>query len=482
VDQAKTEIQKGNWGLAWVLLANQDIESTEKQTLETKIRSHWQDALVKAQAQSSPRLVKDLEANLALSAGKSWIPPRTPETGSASKTSTNPDDWLKGTVTVIVNRGLKVENGSASPDIVIGSGFFISDDGYLLTNHHVIESEVEPTDAVSSKLSIRLPGSRGERLPARVVGWDKNMDLALLKAEYHPPFVFRLSTDSDPVPGEKLQVLGSPGGLESTLTQGIVSAVKRPLLSVGEVLQIDAAVNPGNSGGPMVDADGRVLGVVFAGIRGFQGVNFAIPTSLVRLDLPRLQVGGRAVLPWMGLGFQEDMHGTTVVYIVPRGPGDWSGVHLGDRLVAVGGVPVSDLNAAQIRLLDFGISAVVPLDWERDGKPIRLWTTLAQRPDDPLKIAAMNDLAQNVLPLAFGVAVDDVGPGVDSNFRVTKVWPGTAGDELSLTPNDPIQVLDWLIDTKNHALLTRWKLKRRLGGYLDSVVSLGAPYESRLFL
>jgi S1-C subfamily serine protease len=384
--------------------------------------------------------------------------------------------------TIIVNRGLKVDNGVSQPDIVIGSGFFVTSDGYLLTNHHVIESEVEPGPSVSSRLSIRLPGSKGERLPAKVIGWDRNLDLALLKAEYKPEFVFSLGSGPDPVPGQRLQALGSPGGLEATLTEGIVSAVERPLLAVGEVLQIDVAVNPGNSGGPLLDNRGRVVGVVFAGIREFQGVNFAIPTSLVRLVLPRLQAGGRAVLPWIGLGLQEDHRGLEVLYVVPRGPGDWAGVRKGDRLLTVAGVPVTEISQAQVLLLPFGTEAVVPLELERNGTRLKLWTSLEARPELPLKDAAMTDLTSRVLPLAFGVEVDDLAAGVDRSFRVVRVWPGSSGEELSLAENDPLEVVDWVADTENKALITRWKVKRRLGGYLESVVQLAAPFSSRLFL
>ena len=94
----------------------------------------------------------------------------------------------------------------------------------------------------------------------------------------------------------------------------------------------------------------------------------------------------------------------------------------------------------------------------------------------------MNDLASRVLPVAFGVVVDDLANGVDRSFRVKRVWPGTAAEELSLAENDPLEVLDWVADTKNQVLMTRWKVKRRLGGYLESVIQLGTSFSSRLFL
>jgi len=480
LDLARTELSAGNPGRAWVLVANQRDTSPEKGAFLAEVKDTLALNLKAAESAHQAAKVLDLQATLALIAGQKWAP--DPLVPVAVPPLTPPSQWLKGTVTVVVNKGLKVENGSAAPEIVIGSGFFISEDGYLLTNHHVIESEVEPGTSASSKLSIRLPDSKGERLPAKVIGWDRNLDLALLKAEYHPPQVFTFGTGPDPIPGQRLQALGSPGGLEATLTEGIVSAVQRPLLSVGEVLQIDVPVNPGNSGGPLVNAQGQVVGVVFAGIRDFQGVNFAIPSSLVQKVLPRLYTGGKVVLAWLGLGFLEDHRGLEVVYVAPRSPADWAGVKVGDRLTSVAGTPVTELSAAQVRLLDFGIDAIVPLGLERQEKPLTVWSTLATRPDYPMKDAAMTDLAGRVMPLAFGVMVDDLAAGVDRSFRVTRVWPGSAAEELALAENDPLEVLDWVADLKNEALITKWKVKRRLGGYMESVVQMGVSFSSRLFL
>lgn len=479
LEQAKSELDAGRWGRAWSLVANKDGNSAEKQEFLDKVVSLVEKERSQAQAKGNAFRARDLDATLELIHSGKWTPPAVATTEPKDAPAS---EWLKGTATVMVNKGLKVENGIAQPDIVIGSGFFISPDGYLLTNHHVIESEVEPGNSTTSKLSIKLPGSKGERLPAKVIGWDRNLDLALLKAEYKPDYVFSLSNGPDPAPGQRLQALGSPGGLDATLTEGIVSAGQRPLLAVGEVLQIDVAVNPGNSGGPLVDSKGRVVGIVFAGIREFQGVNFAIPMSLVQKDLPRLRAGGKAVLPWLGLGVQEDHRGLELNYVAPRGPADWAGLRVGDRLTAIAGTPVSELGDAQVRLLDFGTDAVVPITVEREGKTMNLWSTLEARPDFPLKEAAMNDLAARVLPLAFGVTVEDLGRSVDRAFRVTGVWPGSPAEEMQLTANDTLEILDWVVDSKNEVLVTRLKLKRRLGGWLESIVQLGIPFSNRSFL
>ena len=364
---------------------------------------------------------------------------------------------------MFINRGLRLEGGGAYSDVVLGSGFFISSDGELLTNHHVIESMVDPKDSISSRLWVALPDSKGIRTPARVVGWDRNLDLALLKVETKPRYVFTLGAGPDPFPGEKLQAIGSPGGLEQTITAGIASAQKRALLALGAVIQIDVPVNHGNSGGPLLDSSGQVVGVVFAGIANFRGVNFAIPASLVQKDLPRLRVGGAAILPWVGLGLQEDQAGLEVIYVSPRSPGEAAGIRVGDRLTGVAGVPVKEIDVAQVRLLDFGTDALIPLELIRSGKPLVLWTTLEPRPEFPLEEAARKDLVAKVMPLAFGAEVKDAGKGGDRKFTVTKVWLGSASDDLSLVEGDSVEVRQWVVNAKEHLLQTEWTIRPKNG-------------------
>jgi S1-C subfamily serine protease len=475
--QAQTELKANRLGSAWVLAANQDGRSEEKAAFLRSVQAAFDKKLKEAKGET--RRTQDLEATVSLMATGHWEPPVPTPTASLS---TVPSQWLQGTVTVFVDRGLRLEDGAAVPDIVLGSGFFVSADGYLLTNHHVIESMVDPKASIGARLSVALPDSKGIRIPARVVGWDRNLDLALLKVDYKPPYVFTLGTGPDPIPGQKLQAIGSPGGLEQTLTEGIASSQRRPLLSMGEVIQIDVAVNPGNSGGPLLDSSGQVVGIVFAGIQGFQGVNFAIPASLVQKDLPRLQVGGAAVLPWVGLGLQEDEKGLEVLYISPLSPGNWAGIQVGDRLTGVAGVPVKEINEAQVRLLDFGTDAVIPLDLIRDGKPLVLWTTLEQRPEFPLEDASRKDLVAKVIPLAFGVVVKDVGKGTDRSFTVVKVWPGSAAEDLSLSEGDSLDVLQWVVNLKDHSLRTDWKVKRKVGKGQEEVVKMALPLAVREFL
>jgi S1-C subfamily serine protease len=202
-------------------------------------------------------------------------------------------EMLKGVATVIVDRGIRIERGRGFPDRVGGSAFFVDSSGLMITNYHVIESEVDPKYKGYSKMYIRMGDSTAPRFPARVVGWDKALDLALIKTEYKCEFVFSVVDRVMPQVGDTVLAIGSPVGLEKTVTSGIVSALSRRFLQVGDVIQIDAAVNHGNSGGPVVDNQGRLVGIVFAGIEYYQGLNFAIPAQRLAAALPAMIQGGK---------------------------------------------------------------------------------------------------------------------------------------------------------------------------------------------
>ena len=237
------------------------------------------------------------EGNITL-AELSSVRPSTPEDEAPAQDVIS--SLISATVTVWVDRGLSIQRGIGYANHVIGSGFFIDRRGYLVTNYHVISSEVDPDYEGYSRLYIRLAENPDARIPARVVGWDPVFDLALLKTEITPPEIFQLGSSADLRVGTRIYAIGSPAGLDQTITSGIVSAQDRRLLSLGGVLQIDAPINHGNSGGPIIDEAGRVQAVVFAGIESFEGLNFAIPVELLKLILPQLYAGGLVSHPWLG--------------------------------------------------------------------------------------------------------------------------------------------------------------------------------------
>ena len=186
--------------------------------------------------------------------------------GKNNKAPKTVADCMHATVTIWVDRGIKVRNGAGYPDIIIGSGFFIDERGYLVTNHHVIESMVDTKYEGYTRLYVKLLSDPDTKIPARVVGYDSVLDLALLKVEIEPDFILSLGSSSDLQIGDKVSAIGTPIGLEGTLTAGIISSTDRKLQTVGNVFQIDAAVNSGNSGGPLIDQNMKVQAIVFAGM------------------------------------------------------------------------------------------------------------------------------------------------------------------------------------------------------------------------
>ena len=270
---------------------------------------------------------------------------------------------MKGTVTVWVDRGMTIEKGLGRADRMIGSGFFIDANGYLITNYHVIQSEVDPEYEGFSRVYIKRAENPTVRIPAKVVGWDTTFDLALLKTEINPEVYFQLGSSEDLNIGSRIYAIGSPAGLEQTLTSGIVSAQNRRLLSLGSVLQIDAPVNHGSSGGPIIDEAGRVQAIVFAGLERNEGLNFAIPVELLRLILPQLYAGGETVHAWMscyGVSVKESPQqaaGTELVYAVPGSSA--SVIPAGAVITHLNGRAVPCLEALQAELMRLSAGTIV---------------------------------------------------------------------------------------------------------------------------
>lgn len=245
----------------------------------------------------------------------------------------------------------------------VGSGFVIDPDGYIMTNAHVVSGAqriqvVLPPGNADGSLTTALSG-RTRTVPARLVGFSTEIDLALLKIEAKVP-ALALATYTKVRQGEIVFAFGSPGGLRNTITRGIVSAVARqtnpdsPLIYI----QTDAAINPGNSGGPLVNAKGEVVGVntfILSQSGGSEGLNFAIPCATARtvfkqfikygqLRRQEIGIGIQTITPIMAvaLGLPRD-YGVIVSDVLPNSPAEASGVKPGDVLVSIDGQPADNL-------------------------------------------------------------------------------------------------------------------------------------------
>lgn len=391
-------------------------------------------------------------------------------------------DMIKGVATVLVDRGIRIENGRGLPDRVIGSAFFIDSSGLLITNYHVISSEVDPEYEGYSRMYIRLGDSSSSRIPARVVGWDKVLDLALIKAEIEPEYVFSLLGGIVPQVGETVLAIGSPGGLEKTVTSGIVSALGRRFLQIGDVIQIDAAVNQGNSGGPVVDAAGRLIGVVFAGIQQFEGTNFAVPAKRLLAALPRMLEGGEAARSWLGLTIAESRDGIEIIYIAPSTPA--ADILLPEEVLisSVNGNAVSDLDSTKSRIVQLQdiVFATEPGELlsvqTADGNTYLLMS--AARPSLPLAEAAKKDSRERLAVPLFGLFLSpSFGGPLDPAFMVKRVIHGSIADEAGLSELDPLSVQGFHVDEEIGLAYIDISVKKRRAGYLETMMRLPAAID-----
>lgn len=393
--------------------------------------------------------------------------------------STSMEDLLEGTVTVWVDKGLRLDRGVGYPDRSIGSGFFIDKEGYILTNYHVIESEVNPEYKGYSRLFIKLSDDRGEKIPARVVGWDRHFDIALLKTEIEAPYVFSFAGKDQFSLGEKIFAIGSPGGLNNTITSGSVSAVRRPLQTMGESIQIDVPINPGNSGGPLMNSDSEVNGIVFAGITGFEGVNFAIDGDYVKKLLPQLYEGGAIRHSWIGIGGYQAYNSLETLYVMPGSPADSLGLKRGDKILSINGNEVQRNQDVRDSILAVAPGTIISMIWETaEGVRKQSRLALAERPDAPLKEAVKRDTRENLIPPMFGMVLSQVAK---QQYTVEKVYTGGGADEASISTNDVIMLRKWVVNEKDGYVLMQFVFKGVKAGYLESAVQLGAGLESAIF-
>ena len=395
-------------------------------------------------------------------------------------------DYIQGTVTVWVDLGIKVQNGMGYAARVIGSGFFIDPRGYIVTNHHVIEELVNPKSSGYGKVFIKMAEDSDQRIPARVVGYDSVHDLALLKTEIKVPYYFTLGSQSQLNVGSVIYAIGSPLGLERTLTSGVVSSADRKLFSTGSVVQIDAAVNSGNSGGPCIDKNGIVQGVVFAGIASYQGLNFAIPVEYLKQDLPILYRGGERKFPWIGAYGRTAKagrvnYGLEVQYIKPGSAMARAGIKTGDIVVSLDGQKVSSLENAQDILRDHVPGSIISCEYLEDGsyeakKQCLLYLT--ERPKNPGYAIYQGDMVQNSFVAIFGLELTPSSTESSKTYVVKRVITGSAADENGFSENDPLTIGRIQFNEDKSAIMVMFSTKNRRNGYLDINVAMQAMLDS----
>ena len=271
----------------------------------------------------------------------------------------------------------------------LGSGFIIDRDGYIVTNNHVIED--------ADEIQVRLYD--GEEFEAEVVGRDPKTDLALIKIKDASGLKPMKMGDSEALQvGTWVVAIGSPFGLEQTVTAGIVSAKGRIIGSgpYDDFIQTDASINPGNSGGPLIDLQGQVVGINTAIVASGQGIGFAIPINMAKDIVVQLKTKGEVTRGWLGVGIQDltpelaeyykvdRKKGVLVTHVFEGDPADRGGIKVNDIVVAVNGEPVNSSRDLSRKIAGLGVGKKTMITVWRDGKEKTIAIETAKRDDQEM--------------------------------------------------------------------------------------------------
>ncbi len=273
----------------------------------------------------------------------------------------------------------------------LGSGVIVSDEGYILTNNHVIEGATD----------IQIALRDGRSVEAKLVGTDHDTDIAVLKIDMQglPTITFG-SSDALRV-GDVVLAIGNPFGVGQTVTLGIASATGRDRVGINtfeNFIQTDAAINPGNSGGALVDAYGNLMGIntaIFSRSGGSQGIGFAIPVSIARDVMAQIIETGHMIRGWLGVEGQDitpqlaesfglqGVRGVIIAGVQRNGPAARAGLRPGDILTHINGEPVTDTKTSTALIAAFAPGTEISLRILRGGQPLELKATVTERPPSP---------------------------------------------------------------------------------------------------
>lgn len=339
----------------------------------------------------------------------------------------------------------------AGEEMSLGSGFIISSDGYILTNNHVV--------AHASKVTVKLSDRRD--YTAKVVGADPSYDIALLKIDAKNLPTVSIGDSSTLKPGQWVLAIGSPYGLNHTVTAGIVSAVGRSLGTdqpYVPFIQTDVPINRGNSGGPLFNLDGQVVGInsqIFSNSGGYMGLSFAIPIDVAMNAVQQLKTKGYVSRGMIGVEVQPlsqslaksmklgSESGALVATIVPGSPAEKAGVHVGDLITAFNGQPVYDASDLPPMVGLAPIGSIAKLSVLRDGKPLTLNVRIEAAPRNAADLAAVQGRAESGNDL--GLVVENItaqqrsqlGLKNGEGVLITRVL-GPAAMQAGLQPGDVI--------------------------------------------
>ncbi len=370
-----------------------------------------------------------------------------------------------------------------------GSGFVISQDGYIVTNNHVVQDMDE----------IMVHFLDGDELEAEVVGRDPKTDIALLKVDPGKKSLDTIALgDSDRTrPGDWVVAIGNPFGLAHTVTAGIVSAKNRRDVmnhqSYEDFIQTDAAINPGNSGGPLIDLQGRVIGINTAIRSNANTIGFSVPINQAKRILPQLRADGRVTRGWLGVQIQgvtkdiakqfdlDKASGALISQVLPDTPASKGGLQRGDVVIEFNGEEIEEWRDLPIVVANTPVDAKAKVVVIRDGKKKNLQVQIGLL-DDPQQIASTNK--RDAGAEAFGLRAQNLTPALADELGLEDATGVIVTD---IAPNGPaaeagIQRGDVIIELDRKAIKNVGDLASKLDNTKESVLVLVRRGQNTLFV
>lgn len=342
----------------------------------------------------------------------------------------------------------------------LGSGVIVSDDGYIITNSHVVEK--------ADEIMVTLYGKQSYK--GNVIGVDKKTDVAVIKIAANNLPAIRWG-DSDRLQvGEFVLAFGNPYGLNHTVTMGIVSALGRANVGIADYedfIQTDAAINPGNSGGPLVNIEGELIGIntaIFSQTGGYQGIGFAVPSNMAKSVMTQLIKKGKVTRGWLGVTIQnvtpelarefglKKPTGALVTDVLKGSPAEDAGLKRGDVIIELNGKEVNDVESLRNRVAQTEVGSTINLKVKRESSTIQLEAIITELPQDiamvPSGETKKEDRQENMFAgLSVMELTEDVAKQLgisrtEEGVVIVRVEPYSHAEEAGIKKGDVIQEIN----------------------------------------